>query len=342
MKNNIYKKLEKLTKSKKKRRLIKNSLLAIASLMVFVTVYVLILPAITAEKDNLGVPEQAYEAEVASETTEAVEVASETEVFSDEETSETEVGEQSEEAEDISSDKESADDTDTEDDVSDQTDDSKEQQADDQDTKDEDSNEDAEDENSEVDAEQDTEDSETELEDVDDKDSDNQADEDSDANLDFDSDSNTEENIDSDNETEEKENSTELVEEDAESYTAVIQAYKLPSETPEEKEIKRAIVDKSLKKATEVPFEVLEISKKSLKLARELEGKSNPNVASDIAVAAMNFVDSAKSAWLNVKINLPSIDKCELKAKIDERGDKNVNEIEKEANLLYLDILNKF
>ncbi len=83
MKSNLKKKLEKFTRAKKRNKIIKNVLLGIASLMVFVTVYVLILPAITADKENLGMPEQAYESEEPSEATTVAENESEADVPAD-------------------------------------------------------------------------------------------------------------------------------------------------------------------------------------------------------------------------------------------------------------------
>ncbi len=64
MKSNLRKKLEKFTKTKRRNKIIKNIMLGIASVMVFVTVYVLILPAITAEKEDLNVAKDTVEVEI--------------------------------------------------------------------------------------------------------------------------------------------------------------------------------------------------------------------------------------------------------------------------------------
>ncbi len=53
MKNDLNKNIQRISKNKRRKKLIHNILMAVASLMVFVTVYVLILPAITAEKENM-------------------------------------------------------------------------------------------------------------------------------------------------------------------------------------------------------------------------------------------------------------------------------------------------
>ena len=49
-------------------------------------------------------------------------------------------------------------------------------------------------------------------------------------------------------------------------------------------------------------------------------GKSNPNAASDLGVAALNLLAGIRGAWLNVKINLPGIKDEALKAEFESAG----------------------
>lgn len=131
----------------------------------------------------------------------------------------------------------------------------------------------------------------------------------------------------------------ELIDEDAESYSAVVKAYGLPADTEKEKAKKNLEIQNKTRRATEVPLEVVELSKKGLMLAEKLNGKSNPNIVSDIAVAVNNFENSSKSAWVNVRINLPNIEDCHFKGEIEKNGEDDVKYIEEQSKRLYESIL---
>ncbi len=134
----------------------------------------------------------------------------------------------------------------------------------------------------------------------------------------------------------------ELIDLDMEAYNSVIEAYKLPKETESQIEDRKKEIQKSLVKATEVPLEIMELSEKAIQLGKGLNGKSNSNLISDIAVASMNFYDSGRSAWLNVKINVPNIKDADLKEKLELRGKNYLENIERESNSLYDNILGTF
>lgn len=94
---------------------------------------------------------------------------------------------------------------------------------------------------------------------------------------------------------------------DAKAYMKVSKAYAMPKESDEEKAVRAAAIEESSVGAAQVPFETLKLCVEGLELTEMLIGKSNQNAVSDLGVAALNFEAAAKSAWLNVKINLGSI-----------------------------------
>ena len=71
-----------------------------------------------------------------------------------------------------------------------------------------------------------------------------------------------------------------------------------------------------------------------LKVTAKLVGKSNPNAASDLGVAALNLLAGIKGAWLNVLINLPGVKDEAAKAGF-EAGVAMVAEAEKLAAEIY-------
>jgi len=101
---------------------------------------------------------------------------------------------------------------------------------------------------------------------------------------------------------------TAAVDRDADAYTAVMAAYRLPKTTDKEAAARKEKIQDAIKHAAMVPLEVASDSLAVLKLAGQAILKGNKNAASDGAVAAMNARTAALAAIYNVKINLGSID----------------------------------
>ena len=130
----------------------------------------------------------------------------------------------------------------------------------------------------------------------------------------------------------------EAIDKDTEAFNLVSAAFKMPKDTDENKAARsKAIADATLV-ATEVPFETLTLCMEGLKVTETIVGKSNPNAASDLGVAALNLLAGIKGAWLNVMINLPGVKDEAAKAKFTE-GAKMVEEAEVIADAIYKKVL---
>lgn len=113
--------------------------------------------------------------------------------------------------------------------------------------------------------------------------------------------------------------------EDREVFLKLSEAYALPKETEEEKKIKQQILGERSLAATEAPYKVMELSLEGLEITEKLVGKSNKMAVSDLGVAAACFLAACKSAWLNVKINLPYLTDKD-RAQDFEKGGRNILE----------------
>ncbi|NLJ72525.1 MAG: cyclodeaminase/cyclohydrolase family protein [Syntrophomonadaceae bacterium] len=100
---------------------------------------------------------------------------------------------------------------------------------------------------------------------------------------------------------------TRLVDEDAQAFSSVIKAFKMPKDTAEEKAARTNAIQTGYKKAADIPYTIATTSLEVLVLAKNLIPLSNPNVITDVGVAALNAQASVESAIMNVNINLPSI-----------------------------------
>jgi formiminotetrahydrofolate cyclodeaminase len=99
----------------------------------------------------------------------------------------------------------------------------------------------------------------------------------------------------------------ELADRDAAAYATFAAAMKLPRGTSEEQDARAGTLRQAAREAAIVPMEMVRACRS---LAAEIEamaGRSNLNVASDIAVAALLVDAAAHGAAANVLVNLPSV-----------------------------------
>jgi formiminotetrahydrofolate cyclodeaminase len=98
-----------------------------------------------------------------------------------------------------------------------------------------------------------------------------------------------------------------LIAEDAESFEAVLRAYRLPKDSDEQKAERAAQIQITLRCAVDVPLETAQCSLDVLKLLDELAAIGTPNALSDVAVGAQLAQVAVRGASYNVGVNLDSL-----------------------------------
>ena len=96
---------------------------------------------------------------------------------------------------------------------------------------------------------------------------------------------------------------------DAAAYTAVMEAFRLPRNTAEEKTRRTDAIQRATREAARVPLAVAEKALDVMMLAGTAVAKGNPNAISDGAVGAMLARAALQGALFNVKINLRDMGK---------------------------------
>ncbi|MDB4874645.1 MAG: glutamate formiminotransferase [Gemmatimonadetes bacterium] len=99
-----------------------------------------------------------------------------------------------------------------------------------------------------------------------------------------------------------------LVAKDADSYSAVSAAYKLPSEPEEAAHKRKAAITDALLGAAEVPLETARACMQVAELAAACATKGNTNAVSDAGVAALLADAACRGAVYNVRINVSSLE----------------------------------
>ncbi|MDI7274670.1 MAG: cyclodeaminase/cyclohydrolase family protein, partial [Anaerolineae bacterium] len=98
-----------------------------------------------------------------------------------------------------------------------------------------------------------------------------------------------------------------LLEADTQAYGRVMEAYRMPRATEEEKQAREAVMQERLKEAAEVPLKIAERCSEVVELALPAAKMGNKWAVSDAGVGALLGEASLHSALLNVEINLASI-----------------------------------
>jgi formiminotetrahydrofolate cyclodeaminase len=98
-----------------------------------------------------------------------------------------------------------------------------------------------------------------------------------------------------------------LTQADTEAYGRVATAQRMPRATEEEKRARSAAVQEALKAAAEVPRAAVRACCEVIEVAAALVTKGNPNLITDVGVAARFAAAAMECAALNVEINLAYI-----------------------------------
>lgn len=97
------------------------------------------------------------------------------------------------------------------------------------------------------------------------------------------------------------------VDKDADSYTQVLAAFRLPKATDEEKNQRSAAIQAAFKHAAEVPLEVAQAALGVIDLAGRAVREGNPDMITDAGVGVLMARSAALGALMNVAINLESL-----------------------------------
>ena len=95
-----------------------------------------------------------------------------------------------------------------------------------------------------------------------------------------------------------------LVDEDANSFNSIMEAYKLPKDSEENKQIRSKAIKDATLYAAQIPLNIMVESYNSYELIEFLAKEGNQNSLSDSGVACLCVHTAIHGAYLNVRINL--------------------------------------
>ena len=112
-----------------------------------------------------------------------------------------------------------------------------------------------------------------------------------------------------------------LADADEEAFQAVIDAYRLPSDTEELKAVKTSAIQAALVQAAQTPAQLVKVAGDVVDLATGLADVANPNVISDVAAAADAARAAATTARVNIDINVVAIKDQSARSLLKEQTD---------------------
>ncbi len=127
-----------------------------------------------------------------------------------------------------------------------------------------------------------------------------------------------------------------LIDKDANSFSTVIEAYKLPKNSEKSRAIRHEAIQDSMKYAAKVPLGIAIDTSKIFGMIKIVAQKGNKNAVTDALVAAMMARTAIKSALCNVRINLKTVEDEAFVNEVTEQ----VNELDKFADQKEKEILN--
>lgn len=128
-----------------------------------------------------------------------------------------------------------------------------------------------------------------------------------------------------------------FIDEDANSFNKVMEAFKMPKETDEEKKARSKVMQDGFKLAADVPFGIAKTAYELFDLADKVVEKGNKNAVTDGAVATLSAKTAIYAALYNVKINLGSIKDEDYVSNME----KNIEDLEKNIEVREKEILSK-
>ena len=113
-----------------------------------------------------------------------------------------------------------------------------------------------------------------------------------------------------------------LIDEDAQAFNDLAAIFKMPGSSAEEKSRKKEAMDGAFKKATLVPYAVMEAAVAALELLEAAWGHTNPRTDSDLGVSALCLKTAVQGGWLNVLINLGGIKDEAFVSRYSKEGER--------------------
>jgi formiminotetrahydrofolate cyclodeaminase len=126
-----------------------------------------------------------------------------------------------------------------------------------------------------------------------------------------------------------------LMDKDAEAFEPLSRAYGLPKDTVQQAEERARVMERELRRASAVPFEMMEKTLETITLHEELAAEGSRLMISDVGVGALMCAAALRGAALNVFINTRMMKDREFASELDAKTSALLEDGEKRARAVY-------
>ena len=138
-----------------------------------------------------------------------------------------------------------------------------------------------------------------------------------------------------------KDELVQLLEEDTNAFNKVMDAFGLPKDTDEQKNIRRQAIEEATRYATEIPYRTMKTATMAIPLCKKMAEIGNPNSISDAGVGAICCLTAIKGAYLNILINVAGLKDKSWGDNILSDASQIIENAQNEVNAIYDFVLNK-
>ena len=124
-----------------------------------------------------------------------------------------------------------------------------------------------------------------------------------------------------------------LVDEDTEAFNMIMEAFKMPKKTEDDRISRSNAIEKATKNAIETPLVMMRLSLELLRLSKQIAKIGNKNSLSDAGVASEMAFSSINGAYMNVLINLKDITDTKYAENIIKKSNLLIEKSKKEIDL---------
>ncbi len=115
-----------------------------------------------------------------------------------------------------------------------------------------------------------------------------------------------------------------MVDEDTNSFNAIMTAFRLPKGTSEEKAARSQAIQAATKYAIEIPLQVMELAIASFEVIKAMTEFGNPNSVTDAGVGGLCARVAVHGAFMNVKINSGDLKDKDFVSEVLSKGEAMV------------------
>ncbi len=113
----------------------------------------------------------------------------------------------------------------------------------------------------------------------------------------------------------------ELVDEDTDAFNGIMKAFEMPKKSEEEKSARSLAIENATKHASMIPLAVMKEAFKSFELLEKMVVTGNPNSVTDAAVGVLATRACIRGAYLNVRINVSSLNDSAFAGNLIREGE---------------------